>query len=191
MGCFVDQTGLDEITLSIPIVQLIITFLWPAISSTRGNRLKNIHYRPIKLMAPLSSKVIMQLICSIRANHPNWTQYKSGRTGHHYRLPTLNHQPWFLSKIPEPRVTIRLESIYSLHCNKKIRRQDSGCGTVGRAVASNTRDRLFESQLWEKIICQLFTTEKTKTKKKEARIGPFKKIRSQARSHFSVSSLLN
>ena len=119
MWCFVDQTGLDEITLSIPIVQLIITFLWPAISSTRGNRLKNIHYRPIKLMAPLSSKVIMQLICSIRANHPNWTQYKSGRTGHHYRLPTLNHQPWFLSKIPEPRVTIRLESIYSLHCNKK------------------------------------------------------------------------
>ena len=42
----------------------------------------------------------------------------------------------------------------------------SGCGTVGRAVNSNTRDLQFESQYRQKFICQLYNIEKTETKKK-------------------------
>ena len=41
----------------------------------------------------------------------------------------------------------------------------SGCGTVGRVVASDTRDPWFESQHWQKFICQLFYLEKTKIMK--------------------------
>ena len=41
-----------------------------------------------------------------------------------------------------------------------------GCSTVGRTVASNTRDLRFESQHWQKVTCQLHNVEKTKTKKK-------------------------
>ena len=46
-----------------------------------------------------------------------------------------------------------------------------GCGTVGRAVASDTRDPRFASQYWQKFICQTNNIEKTKNKEKEAGIG--------------------
>ena len=43
----------------------------------------------------------------------------------------------------------------------------SGCGSVGRAVASNTRDPRFESQHGQNFIYQLYIyKEKTKIKKK-------------------------
>ena len=49
----------------------------------------------------------------------------------------------------------------------------SGCGTVGRAVASNTRDLWFESQHRQKFICHLcHWCRKDKNKEKEAGIGP-------------------
>ena len=52
----------------------------------------------------------------------------------------------------------------------------SGCGSVDRAVASDTRDPRFESRHWQTFIKHLFTVncvEKTKIKKKEAGNGPF------------------
>ena len=48
----------------------------------------------------------------------------------------------------------------------------SGCGSVGGAVACDTRGPLFESNPRQKIIMNL-TVEKTKIKKKEAENGPF------------------
>ena len=52
---------------------------------------------------------------------------------------------------------------------------DSGCGSVGRAVASNSRGLRFESSHQQKIIlnvyCQLY--RKDENKEKEALIGPF------------------
>ena len=59
--------------------------------------------------------------------------------------------------------------------------KDSGCGSVGRAVASNTRGPLFESSHRQKFIyllniCFLSTVYwKDENKEKEARNGPFKK----------------
>ena len=52
----------------------------------------------------------------------------------------------------------------------------SGCGSVGRAVASDTGGPLFESSHWQtlaKFISPIvYCIEKTKIKKKEAWIGP-------------------
>ena len=62
------------------------------------------------------------------------------------------------------------------------------CGSVGRAVASDTRCPRFESSHRQKFIynehlfivnCQL-CIEKTKIKKKEAGNGPFKKNNAKA-----------
>ena len=55
----------------------------------------------------------------------------------------------------------------------------SGCGTVGRAVASDSGDLPFETQ--QHSICPLSNAEKNDNKDKEAGIGPFKK-------HFSKSN---
>ena len=53
----------------------------------------------------------------------------------------------------------------------------SGCGSVGRVVASNSRGQRFESSHQQKFIlniyCQLYW--KDENKEKEARNGPFKK----------------
>ena len=45
----------------------------------------------------------------------------------------------------------------------------SGCGTVGRAVASNTRDPQFKSQHGQKCVSPLSNIEKTKLKIKRLR----------------------
>ena len=50
------------------------------------------------------------------------------------------------------------------------------CGSVGRAVASETRDPRFESRHWQTFIKHSFTVnyvEKTKKRKEEAGNGPF------------------
>ena len=55
----------------------------------------------------------------------------------------------------------------------------SGCGSVGRAVASDTRGLRFESsnqQTFNHIII-INCIEKTKIKKTEAGNGPFKKCK--------------
>ena len=53
----------------------------------------------------------------------------------------------------------------------------SGCGSVGRAVASDSRGQRFESSLGQKFIlniyCQLYW--KDENKEKEAENGPFLK----------------
>ena len=63
--------------------------------------------------------------------------------------------------------------------NVKNANEGSGCGSVGRAVASDTRDPQFESSHWQTFIKNLFIVncaEKTKkVKKKEAGNGLFKK----------------
>ena len=68
-------------------------------------------------------------------------------------------------------------------CTKNRLRMDSGCGSVGRAVTSNSRGPQFESSHWQKIIlnidCQLYW--KDENKEKEAGNGPFKK---QANNQF-------
>ena len=62
---------------------------------------------------------------------------------------------------------------YSLTVNKQV--MGSGCGSVGRAVASNSRGPRFESSHREKFIlniyCQLYL--KDENKEKEAGNGPF------------------
>ena len=71
--------------------------------------------------------------------------------------------------------------------NATNREQGSGCGSVGRAVASNTRGPRFESshrQIFIYIlkICILSTVcWIDENKEKEARNGPFKKNREQER----------
>ena len=61
--------------------------------------------------------------------------------------------------------------------SRGIKDLDFGCGSVGRAVASNSRGRRFESSHWQKCIlniyCQLY--RKGKNKEKEADNGPFKR----------------
>ena len=56
----------------------------------------------------------------------------------------------------------------------------SGCGSVGSEVASDTRDPRFESSHRQTFIEHLFSVncvEKTKIKKKEAKNGPFFKVK--------------
>ena len=55
----------------------------------------------------------------------------------------------------------------------------SGCGLVGRAVASITRDPQFKSQHWQKLIYQLgILVEKTKIKIKWSGMAQwFKKLK--------------
>ena len=65
----------------------------------------------------------------------------------------------FLCLGSKPLVIIRL-------LTKVLSQMDSGCGTVGRVVASYTRDLQFESQHWQKFICKLYNLEKTKIRKK-------------------------
>ena len=62
--------------------------------------------------------------------------------------------------------------------NVKLFEQGSGCGAVGRAVASDTRGPRFESshrQLLLNIYLLLTVCRKDKNKEKEAGNGPFKK----------------
>ena len=64
--------------------------------------------------------------------------------------------------------------------------QGSGCGSVGRAVASDPRSPRFESCPWQKFKLNIFTVnciEKTKIKKK-GREGPILKKQKQARTFY-------
>ena len=67
--------------------------------------------------------------------------------------------------------------------------QGSGCGSVGRAVASNTRGPKFESSHWHSFMQNILFTfnciENTKIKEKEAGNGP------KTRSNISMIRSLN
>ena len=58
-----------------------------------------------------------------------------------------------------------------LYTDRIGRNQSSGCGAVGRAVASDTRDPRFESSHLQNFICQLYN-RKDQNKEKEAGNGP-------------------
>ena len=59
--------------------------------------------------------------------------------------------------------------------NVVVAHQGSGCDSVGRAVASDTRDPRFESRYWQTFIYQLYN-RKYKNEEKETRNGlSFKK----------------
>ena len=60
----------------------------------------------------------------------------------------------------------------------------SGCGSVGRAIASGPRGPRFESSHRHKVYIEYFCLFKIRKKKKEAGNGPFKKI--AERTHFST-----
>ena len=65
----------------------------------------------------------------------------------------------------------------------------SGCGSVGRAVASDSRDPLFESRHRQKISIEHFNVnciEKTKIKKKRQQSFYFKKRLAQVAAHATV-----
>ena len=77
----------------------------------------------------------------------------------------------------------------------------SGCGSVGRAVASDTRDPSFESSHSETFIEQLFAVncvEKTKIKKKRPEMVHLKKktlflttlVESSQENDFSLAAYL-
>ena len=88
-------------------------------------------------------------------------------------VPDLVPKKSFLAR---HRVRKTATCLYNIIKSLKV---GSGCGSVGRAVASDTRDPRLESRHWQTLIKHLFTVncvEKTKTKKKEAGNGPFKKV---------------
>ena len=69
----------------------------------------------------------------------------------------------FLSKV------LHLKNCSERIVLKELIELGSGCGTVGRADASDTRDPRFKShhrQIIYRFICQLHDIEKTKIKKK-------------------------
>ena len=63
------------------------------------------------------------------------------------------------SLFSSPNKTSRAEEI-----GKNVFDLGSGCGSVGRAVASNSRDPRFESSLWQNVIDRLLSTGTEKTK---------------------------
>ena len=62
--------------------------------------------------------------------------------------------------------------------NKQAKISGSGCGSVGRAVASDSRDPWFESRHRQNFIFQLYN-RKDENKEKEAENGPSLKIKKQ------------
>ena len=77
----------------------------------------------------------------------------------------------------EPK--LKLPKKKSTNSEIKWFKPDSGCGSVGRAVASNSRGRRFKSIHWQSLLYREFTVnciEKTKIKTKEAaNVQSFKK----------------
>ena len=76
--------------------------------------------------------------------------------------------------------------------DKKIDSQGTGCGSVGCAVASDTRDPRFESRHWQNCIDQLYK-RKDENKEKEAGNGPSlkKKIERVLSKNSDVSQSLD
>ena len=77
--------------------------------------------------------------------------------------------------LPTPEVggsnTVHIEHLSTVNCIEKTsikkRGRGSGCGSVGRAVAFNTRGPRFDSSHWQNFIEHLFIincVEKTKNK---------------------------
>ena len=79
----------------------------------------------------------------------------------------------------------------TLVCVESDEQQGSGGGSVGRAVASDSRGPLFESSYWQKFIlniyCQLYW--KDENKEKEAGNSPFKKTQKQSHGKSTLNLL--
>ena len=93
------------------------------------------------------------------------------------------------------QISIIVWNFYKIFWCTKLAHLGSGCGSVGRAVASDTRGPWFESSHWQKFIyvlniCLLPTVYwKDGNKEKEAGNGPFKK--KLAHLHTAKQGLLN
>ena len=83
----------------------------------------------------------------------------------------------FNKKIHKQFISLLPESITVKISRKIIRRKrGSDCGSVGRAVASQSRGRQFESSHWQKYIYRTLTInciEKTKIREKRSRMAQF------------------
>ena len=79
---------------------------------------------------------------------------------------TLAHLVYYLDNTKRPFVKVPNRKCLQSTNPNKILSLGSGCGTVGKAVASNTREPQFDSQHRLRFICQLCNIEKTKVKEK-------------------------
>ena len=57
--------------------------------------------------------------------------------------------------------------VYNISSKPRLQKGDSGCGSVGRAAASNTRDLQFKSNHWQNVnrtllYCQLYRKDENK-----------------------------
>ena len=97
-----------------------------------------------------------------------------------YPLPILTSFKYFVKIRLSIHLNIaHLRSLFRFFWLPAITTFGSGCGSVGRAVASNTRGMQFESSHWQKFIyiehfvyCQL-CIRKTKIKKKRPGMAHF------------------
>ena len=64
-----------------------------------------------------------------------------------------------------------------------------GCCSIGRAVASNTRDPWFEPCHWQNFIHQLLNKKDKNNKKETRNDGPFKKVQLLKESQKSIGPL--
>ena len=84
-------------------------------------------------------------------------------------------EPYFLNGRIEPGLALMKIPLQS-NCDGSTIKVGSGCGSVGRAVACNTRCPRFDSSNWQNFIEHLFIiscVEKTKINKKRPGMAHF------------------
>ena len=105
----------------------------------------------------------------------------------------------FASQLDKKNFIWMRNSIWLRKCGarfyeEKFPRKSSGCGSVGRAVTSDTRGPRFESSHWQKFIhilniCLLSTVYwKDENKEKEAGNGPF--LKKRVKSPYQINTYL-
>ena len=85
-----------------------------------------------------------------------------------------------LEKMNKLRIKFQVHRLYGYIIKQVVYNnviQGSGCGSVGKAVASNSRGPWFESSHWQKFIMNIYSklNWKDENKEKEAENGPFLK----------------
>ena len=124
-------------------------------------------------------KLLTKIYCLLEKDQKNWKEtgngtFKKFYCGRFYYAPIV--APYDLQCfIIWPPITMIQNGGASYSCL----RLGSGCGSVGRAVASDTRGPRFDSSHWQKFIfilniCSLSTVYwKDENNEKEAENGPF------------------
>ena len=88
-------------------------------------------------------------------------------------FPSIKMCKSSIKNISNTKSTFQFKNYLFHNCVSWQRSASGGCGSVSRAVASNSRGPWFESSHWQKFTINRI--EKTKINKKEARNGPFLK----------------